>query len=304
MSDSFGGRLRERREGLAIALATIAQHTKIKQSLLEGLERDDLSHWPAGIFRRAYVRSYAEAIGLNADVVLREFLAIHPDPAAIPPTEPLAPARSNGGRPHPPTRLSYLLGSAIGSFGGRRHLQPPSPPPAAEIIVPPAEKTPVVLGPTLERVAELCAAFGRMASLEDLESLLQESAALLRATGIIVWVWDESSAVLRPAVAAGYSARVLARLPAVHRDADNATAEAFRSARPRGMLGALAAPIVTAAGCSGVLAMEFAGSEEPTSSVQAAAAIIAAFLALLMAQTSTVEGESVGDYSSDRRASS
>jgi hypothetical protein len=43
MPESFGARLRERRERQHVALATIAEQTKIKLSLLEALERDDYS---------------------------------------------------------------------------------------------------------------------------------------------------------------------------------------------------------------------------------------------------------------------
>ena len=53
MLESFGARLRRRRDEHGIALVTIAEQTKIKVSLLEALERDDVSHWPSGIFRRA-----------------------------------------------------------------------------------------------------------------------------------------------------------------------------------------------------------------------------------------------------------
>src|SRR4026207_1877737 len=85
MSDSFGRRLRQRRERQEIALVTIAEQTKIKVSLLEALERDDVSHWPSGIFRRAFVRAYAHAIGLEPDAVLRDFLELYPDPAEVSP---------------------------------------------------------------------------------------------------------------------------------------------------------------------------------------------------------------------------
>ena len=61
----FGPRLRHERERREISLKSIADNTKISRSLLEALERDDVSRWPTGIFRRAFVRSYAEAIGLN-----------------------------------------------------------------------------------------------------------------------------------------------------------------------------------------------------------------------------------------------
>ena len=83
MDQTFGTRLRQHREQQQISLEAIARDTKIKQSLLEGLERDSLSHWPGGIFRRAYVRSYAKAIHLNPDEVLREFLDCFPDPTDL-----------------------------------------------------------------------------------------------------------------------------------------------------------------------------------------------------------------------------
>ena len=57
MHQSLGGRLRERREQQQISLTTIAEQTKIKASLLEELERDDISHWPIGIFRRSFIRA-------------------------------------------------------------------------------------------------------------------------------------------------------------------------------------------------------------------------------------------------------
>ena len=62
MPESFGARLRKQREARHIDLSWIAEETKIKRSLLEALERDDVSRWPSGIFRRAYVRTYAHVV--------------------------------------------------------------------------------------------------------------------------------------------------------------------------------------------------------------------------------------------------
>ena len=76
----IGARLRQRREQQQIALSTIAEQTKIKLSLLDELERDEVAHWPTGIFRRAFIRAYALAIGLDPDVIVREFLERYPDP--------------------------------------------------------------------------------------------------------------------------------------------------------------------------------------------------------------------------------
>lgn len=81
MTDSFGQRLRRERERRGIALADIAAHSKIKASLFEQLERDDVSHWPAGIFGRSFIRAYAQAIGVDPDETVREFLLRFQDPS-------------------------------------------------------------------------------------------------------------------------------------------------------------------------------------------------------------------------------
>jgi transcriptional regulator with XRE-family HTH domain len=72
----FGRRLRERREHLGITLDAIAASTKIKSSLLDALERGDVSGWPVGIFQRAFVREYARAIGLPPEPIVTEFVQV------------------------------------------------------------------------------------------------------------------------------------------------------------------------------------------------------------------------------------
>ena len=81
--DSFGSRLRYERERRQIALKSIAETTKISVPLLEGLERDDVSRWPSGIFRKSFISSYAEAIGLDPDPIVREFVERYPDPLEV-----------------------------------------------------------------------------------------------------------------------------------------------------------------------------------------------------------------------------
>lgn len=89
MSQSFGSRLRYERERRQIALRSIAESTKIGFTLLEGLERDDVSRWPSGIFRKSFVKSYAEAVGLDADSIVREFVERYPDPLEVHTAAPL-----------------------------------------------------------------------------------------------------------------------------------------------------------------------------------------------------------------------
>jgi transcriptional regulator with XRE-family HTH domain len=77
--ESFGRRLRRERERRQIALASIAENTKISVSLFDDLERDELGRWPSGIFRRSFIRAYAQAVGLDPDETTREFLERFPD---------------------------------------------------------------------------------------------------------------------------------------------------------------------------------------------------------------------------------
>ena len=77
--ESFGAGLRRERERRQIALSSIAANTKIGLGLLQALERDDLSRWPSGIFRRAFIRAYAEAAGLDPVAITQEFLERFPD---------------------------------------------------------------------------------------------------------------------------------------------------------------------------------------------------------------------------------
>ena len=76
--DTFGPRLRSERERRGITLDTIASVTKVSADLWDGLERNDYSRWPSGIFARAFVRDYARAIGLDGDEVVEEFCRLFP----------------------------------------------------------------------------------------------------------------------------------------------------------------------------------------------------------------------------------
>jgi transcriptional regulator with XRE-family HTH domain len=285
MAGSFGARLRQRREAEGISLVTIAEQTKIKRSLLDELEQDDVRHWPAGFFGRAFIRAYAQAIGLNPDVVVKEFLEAHPEPVEVVATVPAPPAD---------TGLRSIVGSAlVGSLGRLRRTSAPAPTIAPAAVandaVERAEPAATSSDIDFDEVARLCTAIARVQTTDDLRALLQQAGDLLDATGIILWVWDEPSAELKPALAHGYSDQVLAQLPAVTRDTNNATAAAFRSQElctidpTERARGALAVPLLTPAGCAGVLAIELQRGAERTRSLGAAATILAAVLAQLIA---------------------
>jgi cytoskeletal protein RodZ len=396
MPDSLGARLRRQREDRQIDLISISHQTKIKLALLEALERDDVSQWPSGIFRRAYIRAYAHIIGLDPDVVVREFLEVHPDPGDVflAAGEELSsddPSRKDA---PPPMRLRYIVDSAIESLARLRRASagegktPVDPSPGAvrpvhrelpvegvpqnvrvaggarddEIAAPesdddtvpflpvpaaarspqpmripvPVDDRAAASGPptpavqddvatdvdrvpsselqrtrkageaalltvqeandsALETLAGLCTEFGVVTDRSKVQLLLQNTARALDAAGLIVWLWDEAAAELRPALAYGYPDKILAHLPTVRRDADNATAAAFRSATSCEMRAtahasaALVVPLLIPGDCAGVLAIELNPGLQPTRTVRASAKILASALTQLVLRSQSAD---------------
>jgi transcriptional regulator with XRE-family HTH domain len=115
MEDLLGRRLRSERERRHITLESIAANTKINISLLRDLERDEVSRWPSGIFRRAFVRSYAEAIGLDGDDIVHEFLERYPDAQELEAAAALA-ASGVRAKAHPKAVLRLTLADAPRPF--------------------------------------------------------------------------------------------------------------------------------------------------------------------------------------------
>lgn len=76
--EAFGPRLRRERERRGISLDHIAVLTNVAVELWQGLERNDFSLWPGGLFARAFVRDYANAIGVDADDVVEDFCRLFP----------------------------------------------------------------------------------------------------------------------------------------------------------------------------------------------------------------------------------
>lgn len=77
-SPDVGALLREARERRGLSLRQVAEATKISVLALDGLERNDLSHLPGGIFTRAFVRAYAREVGLDGEQTVRQFVEQFP----------------------------------------------------------------------------------------------------------------------------------------------------------------------------------------------------------------------------------
>jgi hypothetical protein len=171
---------------------------------------------------------------------------------------------------------------------------------------PPAPSVPinVDLAPqtdlNLVAAAELCVDLARVVDGRDVPGLVERAATVLDAKGLIVWVADASGAMLRPALTHGYSDKVLSRLGALSIDADNVTSLAFRSMRTQMMAGAqpgdpgaIAAPLITPAGCVGVLAAEVHHTN-PDKARLSVARMIAAQFATIIPGTDAVGARAAG----------
>jgi hypothetical protein len=143
-------------------------------------------------------------------------------------------------------------------------------------------------GPTVDlaAAADLCSALSRVVTSAALPDMLARTAALIDASGIIVWMGsgDELFAVMSH----GYDPRSIRRLGAITRGSDNATAEAWRTGELRTVAGdlvsngAIVAPMFGPESCVGVLAAEVRHGREQDPATQAVTVMIAAQLAMVV----------------------
>ena len=163
--------------------------------------------------------------------------------------------------------------------------EPIEVPPA---VVPEPAVVPARAGVDMTSVASLCTDLARLDDTRSLPSLLERAATALDASGIVLWIADPDGRDLSPILTHGYAPQVVSRLGTIVRDGENATAAAFRTGLVQTVKtdaasnGAIAAPLVTADGCVGVMAAEVRNEGEQDPAKLAAAAIVAAQLATLV----------------------
>jgi hypothetical protein len=205
-------------------------------------------------------------------------------------------------RDEPALELELVLGPP-GSNSG------PPPPEAAVAPPSPSSAEPESIVPDLRLAAEVCTDLGRLSDGTELGSILARAGQVLNASGLVVWVRDESGAALRAATGYGYTANQLSRLGRVSCDSDNVTAAAYRTAQLQTVLsednlpGALAVPLLAASPTTqsvGVLSVELARGWETSEAVQATASILAAQLATFVTADPAPESDDV--EAADREA--
>jgi transcriptional regulator with XRE-family HTH domain len=123
----IGSTLREAREHRRLTQAEVEAATMIPTRYLDALEHERYERLPDGLYRRSFLREYAEYLGLNGDLYVVEYDLEHqPPPAPDPP-----PARrSTNAVPLRPLAIVACAALAAGGLwwlGGRGG---PSPKPA------------------------------------------------------------------------------------------------------------------------------------------------------------------------------
>ena len=121
-----------------------------------------------------------------------------------------------------------------------------------------------------------------------LPGALERAASLLNASGLVIWIADPDGRELAPVITHGYPQQLVTRLGTIPRDAENATAAAFRTGlvqivkADKVSQGAIAAPLLSPSGPLGVMSAELLQDGERRDATKAAVTIVAAQLSTLM----------------------
>ncbi len=285
----------------------------LTRKITDGIERGRTAEIAArdGV-RAALQRREAFSLGAAAAAATLIVLLLMPGSRPTPTPEPVtlraAPAVPPPAVPEDDKALDLESLDSFDSDEGWTRARPstepaaPAPAPAAEpqpaaieptpIKVPVAQASPAppVESPSLDisTVATVCTDLARIVDTRALPELLERTAGVLDASGIIVWIADPDGRELAPIVTHGYPSNLVTRLGTIGRDAENVTAAAFRTSLLQTVKadavsnGAIAAPLLTPAGCVGVMAAEVRNKAEGQEPVLAAASIVAAQLAALV----------------------
>jgi cytoskeleton protein RodZ len=78
-----GQQLSEARRRRNLTLADLSRTTKISVHVLDAIERNDIGHLPHGFFTRAFVRTYAKEVGVDANALLGNVVLGEIEEAAV-----------------------------------------------------------------------------------------------------------------------------------------------------------------------------------------------------------------------------
>ena len=80
---SIGDSVAEARRQAGLTITQVGQQTRIRESIIRGIEADDFSGCGGDFYARGHIRSIATAIGLASEPLIREYDAEHGAPGAM-----------------------------------------------------------------------------------------------------------------------------------------------------------------------------------------------------------------------------
>jgi Helix-turn-helix domain/RodZ C-terminal domain len=74
---SIGERLARARQGARLSITQVSQQTRIRETVIRGIEHDDFSPCGGDFYARGHIRSVARVVGVDAAPLIQEYDAAH-----------------------------------------------------------------------------------------------------------------------------------------------------------------------------------------------------------------------------------
>src|SRR5258708_31777449 len=126
---SIGDTLARAREGAGLSITQISQRTRIRETVIRGIENDDFSPCGGDFYARGHIRGVANLVGVDADPLIREYDAAHGgirQASAAEIFEPATPLKLPGRRAPNWSAVMALVITAVVVFGMARACGSPS----------------------------------------------------------------------------------------------------------------------------------------------------------------------------------
>ncbi len=127
---SIGETLAQARRWSGLSVTEVSQRTRIRETLVKDIERDDYSACGGDFYARGHIRAIARVVGADPEPLIEEYDATHRAPNAqledtVP--QPVTPGRARGW-PEPPTRPADDLSTNVRPVGtsGWSRREPPA----------------------------------------------------------------------------------------------------------------------------------------------------------------------------------
>jgi Helix-turn-helix domain len=94
----IGGTLREARSRAGLEFSDVESATMIPARFLEALEKEQFDRLPVGLYRRSFLREYADFLGLDGEIYVHEYELRVAPPDHDQPPEPVSRGSATAGR--------------------------------------------------------------------------------------------------------------------------------------------------------------------------------------------------------------